>query len=316
MFAIFLKTLAIFLMILAGYLVRRLKLVDETFNRQLSLLLTNVFYPALILNSVVRNYTLHSLAADWVLPTGSALIMVTGWAVGRLALIWMKRQPEALQRTFHFQCTMNNYSFLPIMLVAGLFGEQAVKQVVFSSLGAELCFWTLGIQALTGHAGPRAALRNIISLPMIALATAFALVALRSLLPPAAVLPATACLTGDMLLDTCRMIGQATIPVSAIVCGCRMATIQADHLFSRTMLGMLGLRLALIPALAVLGLSLLPLDPSTRPVLLVIAVQPVAMASVTMAEIYHSDARFAAASVLVTHAACLLTIPLWLRFLT
>ena len=49
------------------------------------------------------------------------------------------------------------------------------------------------------------------SLPMLALATAFALVALREILPPEASVPAAALLTRDMLLDTCRMIGQATI---------------------------------------------------------------------------------------------------------
>jgi predicted permease len=314
-FATFLKIFAIFLMIAAGFLVRRVRMVDDPFNRQLSLLLTHVFYPALIVSAVVRNYTLASLAANWTLPAGSALIMVAGWAVGRLALRGLAREPEGLRRTFHYQCTMNNYSFLPIMLVSGLFGGKAVAQVVFASLGAELCFWTLGIQALTGHTQPRQVLRNLLTTPMGALAAAIAVLVLGAALPPAAALPAGVRLTGGMLLDTCQWIGQATIPVSAVVCGCRMATIEARHLLSRPMLAMLGLRLGLIPALAVLGLALLPLPADARPVLLVVAVQPAAMASVTMAEIYRTDAHFAAASVLLTHAACLLTIPLWLHVL-
>ena len=33
-----------------------------------------------------------------------------------------------------------------------------------------------------------------------------------------------------------------------------------------------------------------------------------------MAEVYGADARFAAATVLATHAACPVTIPLWLHF--
>jgi len=319
MFDIFLKTLAIFLMIFAGYLVRRNKLVDETFNRQLSLLLINIFYPALILSSMVRNYTIETLLTNWTLPVGAAMIMCTGWALGRLTMPWLQQHPESFRRTFLYQCTMNNYSFLPIMLVAGLLGERAVAQVVFASLGAELTIWTLGVQALTGHAVSRRTIRQLFSLPMIAIAAAIGVLACRFLLSHAGMhaanTPAAPRLVGTMLFNTCQMIGQATIPISAIICGARMASLQVDHLFSRPMLGMVCMRLFAIPALAIVLLPLLPLTRSVQQVLMVIAVQPCAMASVSMAELYKADARFASATVLVTHVACLLTMPIWLQFI-
>jgi predicted permease len=319
MFEIFLKTLAVFLMIFAGYLVRRLQVVDESFNRQLSLLLINLFYPALILSSMVKSYTLDSLAANWTLPAGAATIMCAGWALGRLALPWLRRQPELLRRIFHFDCTMNNYSFLPIMLVAGLLGERAVAQVVFASLGAELVLWTLGVQSLTGHAVSRRTIRNLLTMPMGAIALAVSLLTGRFLLARlgvhAASLPVPAHHVGGMLLNTCQMIGQATIPVSAIICGSRMASLHVDHLFSFPILGIAGMRLLAIPALVVCLISLLPLSHPVKQVLMVIAVQPCSMASVTLAEIYKTDMHFAAAAVLVTHVACLLTIPIWLRFI-
>jgi len=319
MFAIFLKTTSIFLLIFTGYLVRRRGLVDEAFNRQLSLLLMNVFYPALILYSVVHNYTLASLAANWMLPVGSALIMTIGWLVGKLALAGLRRQPDDLRRTFHFGCAINNYSFLPIMLVSGLWGEKAVAQVIFSSLGAELCIWTLGVQALTGHSFSRQALKNFLSMPILALTLAISVVIARSLLTPSGLtslnVPAMPDQVGQAIMSTCQMLGQAAIPVSAIVCGCRMASLQTDHLFTRPIFFMVFWRLLVIPALAVALLLQLPMPDETLRVLLVIAVQPVALVSVTLSEIYRTDARFAAASVLVTHLACMATIPVWLHLL-
>ena len=92
MFAIFLKTLAIFLIILCGYLIRRMKLVDDSFNRQLALLLINLFYPALIVSSMVRNFTFESLVANWALPAGSALIIATGASARLLGLPGQARQ--------------------------------------------------------------------------------------------------------------------------------------------------------------------------------------------------------------------------------
>jgi len=319
MFIIFLKTSAIFLMILAGYVVRRLKLVDATFNRQLSLVLMNVFYPALILSSVVRHYTLASLAANWALPAGTAIIMAMGWATGLLVRSRLRDQPEPLQRTFLFHCTMNNYSFLPIMLVAGLLGEPAVAQVIFASLGAEICLWTLGVQSLTGHAASLRTFRNLLTMPMGALTAAVVLLACRAWGVQhgldASQAPATARLVGETLLDTCQTIGQATVPVSAVICGCCMAELEPHHLWSRPMLGMVLLRMAVIPALAIPVLLRLPLAPAAQAVLMVVAVQPAAMASVSMAAVYHADSRFAAAGVLVTHVVCLVSIPIWLHFL-
>ena len=283
MFAIFLKTLAIFLIILCGYLIRRMKLVDDSFNRQLALLLINLFYPALIVSSMVRNFTFESLVANWALPAGSALIIATGWLLGRLVMPWLQQQPVMLQRTFHFQCTMNNYSFLPIMLVTGLLGEHAVAQVVFASLGAEFAMWTLGIQALTGQAASRNSIRNLRSMPMAALTLAICLLTSHYLLlrlaPGISHPPAALKLVGEMLLNTSQMIGQATIPVSAVICGLRMATLDADHLFSRPIVGMLGMRLLAIPALAICLLSLLPLSHPTAQVLTIIAIQPCSLSS-------------------------------------
>jgi len=95
---------------------------------------------------------------------------------------------------FRFQCTINNYSFLPIMLATTLLDEQGVAQIIFSALGAELVVWTLGLQALTGKPasagrgdgapssraarwadGARrlaAGLRNLASMPLLAMAAA------------------------------------------------------------------------------------------------------------------------------------------------
>ena len=75
------------------------------------------------------------------------------------------------------------------------------------------------------------------------------------------------------------------------------------------------LRLVVIPALCILGLSLVPMSLEVRRVLILIAVQPAAMASVTLAEAFGGDADFSAAAILVTHVLCLITIPLWLACL-
>lgn len=307
--------LPLVLLTLAGYVLCRVKWIDAVFNRQLSLVMLNVFYPCLIVSSILRNFTWDTLLANWMMPAGTVFILVTGWLVGRFTLPLLKDHPEATRRCYHFVCLMNNYSFLPILMASALWGEMAVALIIFSGLGSELCVWTLGVKALTGQRLDRAFLRNLVSVPMLALVGSCALLAVRAACARTGALPTEGSELNELLktvLDTCRMAGGATIPASALICGARIAMLHPSKLFLPLMAGTCALRLVVIPGLCIAGLLLLPIPLEVRRVLVLIAVMPAAMASVTLAEAYGGDADFSAAAILVTHVVCLVTIPLWL----
>ncbi len=317
MLTLFIKMLPLVLMTLAGYALNRLKVIDAPFNRQLSRVMLNVFYPCLIVSSILRNFTWEGLLRNWAMPAGTVCILLTGWLVGWATLPFLRRQSEPTRRCYHFVCLMNNYSFLPILMAAALWpqDERAVALIVFSGLGSELCVWTLGLKALTGQRLDRAFLRNLVSLPMVALAGSFALLALRAYGARHGLAPAQggqASLLLTTLVESCRIAGGATIPASAVICGSRIAMLRPGRLLTPLMAGFCGLRLLVIPALCVGVLLLLPLEREVRNVLALIAVMPAAMSSVTLAEAYGGDAEFSAAAILVTHVVCLVTIPFWL----
>ena len=317
MILLFIKMLPLILMTLAGYALSRLKWIDAPFNRQLSLVMLNVFYPCLIVSSIVRNFTLETLLQNWMMPAGTVFILVTGWLVGLVTLPLLKRHTESTRRCYHFICLMNNYSFLPLLMGAALWGEKAIALVIFSSLGSELCVWTLGVKALTGQKLDRAFLRNLVSVPMVALMFSFAVLLARAVCERYGFAPSAASVPDEFLktlLETCRMAGGATIPASALICGSRIAMLHPSKLWSPLMAGTCALRLVVIPALCVAGLLLVPLPLDVRRVLVLISVMPAAMASVTLAEAYGGDADFSAAAILATHIVCLVTIPLWLSF--
>lgn len=315
MIILFLKMLPLILMSLAGYVLCRMNWLDARFNRQLSLLMLNVFYPCLIISSILRNFSLESLLQNWMMPVGTIFILGTGWVIGLITLPLVKNHPVSTQRCYHFICMMNNYSFLPILLAASLWNEKAVALIAFSALGSELCVWTLGIKSITGQPLERSFLRHLVSMPMLALGASFILLALRSLCMRHQWIPAPGSATHELLttlLDTCRMAGSATIPSSAVICGARIAMLQPHKILSPIIFGASTLRLIVVPAITISVLMLIPMDMEIRRVLILIATMPVAMASVTLAEAYKSDADFSAAAILFTHAACLVTVPLWL----
>lgn len=312
---LFLKMLPLVLMSFAGYLLCRMKWVDATFNRQLSQVMLNLFYPCLIISSILRNFTLETLLQNWTMPVGTIFILTTGWLVGWVTLPFVKKHPLSTQRCYHFICMMNNYSFLPILLATSLWNEKAVALIAFSALGSELCVWTLGIKAMTGQPLERKFLRNLVSMPMLAIGASFILLVIRSACVHHDWLPVTGSTTDELfttLLDTCRMTGSATVPASALICGIRIAMLHPHKLVSPLLLGTTFLRLMVIPAITIGVLMLLPIDQEMRRVLILIATMPVAMASVSLAEAYQSDAEFSAAAILVTHVICLVSVPFWL----
>ena len=151
MLLILLKMLPLVLMSLVGYLLNRLKIITVDFNRQLSRTLINVFYPCMIVNLMVRNFTPASLLESWTMPAGMVFILVAGWFFGLFTRGMLKKQNSETKRCYHFTCMMNNYSFLPIMMAASMWGDKAVALIIFSALGSELAVWTLGIKTLTGE---------------------------------------------------------------------------------------------------------------------------------------------------------------------
>jgi malate permease and related proteins len=315
MIAIILRILATFLMIGVGFLARKRGQITNETTRQLSHLLTTFFYPALIFTSMTRNFDLPSLGTFWVLPAGGFLIMLLGFVLGILIEKFIHRPAAGSENAFLFQCTINNYSFLPLPIALMLWGEAGVAGIIFSSLGSELALWTLGLFAISGRRMNAASLKRMISPPLVTIAISIFWIVLRDLLP-AATMDA---ITHPMLqnpteaaLDAMRMLGSATIPIAMVMAGSRMAGLQPNHMFSLDKGIVAGLRLLVVPAIVVLCLVILPIAPDIRRTLLLVATMPSAVASVIFAELYNEDAEFAAACILLTHILCIPTIPLWM----
>ena len=317
MIEIAIQILGIFAMIGVGVVATRRQWFAENFSTQLSTLLLRVFYPSLLFSAILRNYTLAKIAENWLLPAGAVGIMVVGWAVGWVAKRTIARHFRApTRRAFHFTCTMNNYSFLPIMIIAGTaLGEQGVAMVALTTIGSDTMMWTLGFRTFTGQ---KLKLRTLPSLllrpPIAALAAAVLTLAV---LHPFGVDSADlmACLPTRVALETLyKYLGGATIPASAIVCGMRLGQLKLSGLFTPLQIAVTLLRMVVIPALILALLTVLPLAPAERMVFGVIALMPGAMVGVSMAEVYGGDIPFVSAMILNTHALCILTVPigLWL----
>ena len=316
MHTIVIRLLSVFLMVAAGVVARRRQLLDGSTTGRLVALVTQIFYPALIYATLVRTFTLAELVRNWALPAGALLIMLVGFVVGLLVNAGVPGSDPRRRRARHFQCTINNYVFLPMPLVMLYWGDAGVAKLVFASIGSEIAVWTLGVVALTGGGVPFGQMvRRLLTMPMAAIAAAITTILVRDGLgvtvSPSSLLGEA----GGSLLDAMKLLGAAAPPLAMVVAGSRMAELHPKHLWQPAQLVVTILRLAIIPALALLALRLLPLEADSLAILQVVAVMPAAIASVMLSDLYAADSEFAASAVLLTHVASLVTIPLWLAAL-
>ena len=311
------QILAIFAIIGIGILATRQKWFSEDFSTQLSLLLIRVFYPCLLFSAILRKYTLSALADQWILPTGAAAIILIGWGIGWIAKRTIARHLKAhTRRAFHFTCTMNNYSFLPIMIIAGTpMGEEGVAMVALTTIASDTLMWTLGFRTFTGT---KLNLRTLPSMllrpPIFALLLAIACLILFHFF---AITPDTLngyAFTRTALNTLYVYLGSATIPTSALICGMRLGQLRLTGLFTHPQIMVALLRMVISPAIILAILYLLPITDAQRMVFGLIALMPGAMATVSIAEVYGGDIPFVSAMILNTHALCIITVPigLWL----
>lgn len=319
MTTIFLRILVIFLMIFMGFVARKMRMLDAGATKSFAAILMNFVYPCLIFSVIIGNFTADSLLKNVTLPAGAFGIMLTGAGIGLLVRRCVVFRNVKEKRAFHFQCAINNYSFLPMPIAMLLWQEAGVGRLIFSTLGSELAVWTIGIFILTGHKADKSALKHLLSMPMIAIGSAILWVVFRDLL---FTVPTEGGANGGLFADVvesvlwgAKVFGGATVPLAMVIAGSRMAALSGADIITGKQLFVCLLRLVFIPAVCIGWILLLPFGEQTEGVLLLVAIMPSAIAGVMLSELYNADASFAASSVLLTHLACLLTLPIWMMIL-
>ena len=311
------KIFVLFLMIGVGFYLHNRDILDKKTTHKLAKIFMLIFYPCMIFSFLVKNFTLQDILNESILPVSTFFIMLTGYLIGFVALKLISFDDNRQKNMFHFQCLINNYSFLPFPIIIMLFGENLASKFLFATLGAEFAIWTLGVFCLTGDKINKNFLKNLFSPPVISIFISFLFIIIKSyLVKYNLVFPAILEDINSSLFFVIEMFGKATIPAAMLVAGSRMYGIELKSMFDNKQIFLAVLRLVIIPTSIIFLLKILPiqLDVYVRNIIIIIAIMPCAVNSVVLAEIFNSDTDFAAKSVLVTHIFSLITIPfcIWL----
>jgi hypothetical protein len=297
----------VFLIIGAGYALRRGRVLTVEADASLMRLVVQVLYPALIFRYVAGNPALAQTANVILPPLLGFCTIVLGFAVAYASGPWIGLRIGHGRRSFAYSIGIYNFGYIPIPLVAALFADDATMGVLFMfNVGIELALWTVGILLLTGTLN-RAWAQKILNPPVIALLLGLACNATGI----GATLP-------GWLLQLLRMTGDCAIPLALLLAGATLAELRVGIDIFRPFkvpLAACGLRLVLLPAAFVLMALLLPgLGEELRRVLVVQAAMPAGVFTIVLARHYGGEPRVAVQVICATTLLSLFTIPFWIAW--
>lgn len=294
----------VFLIILAGFVLRRVHWLTMEADQSLLRVCINVLMPCLILDSVLGNPALQKIENISLPPLVGFATFCLGYFVA-LPLGRLLGLSENQARTFSFTVGSYNYAYVPIPLVQAFCPRETTGVLFTHNLGVEIAFWTVGIGILTG-ASLRRGWTKIFNPPVLAIVGSLTLNACHGIdwIP-------------GFVLKAAHMGGQSAVPLALILTGATLADLVHHRwppLADRVPACAIVLRLALLPVISLLLAKFLPCSTELKRIIVIQAAMPAAMLPIVLSKHLGGDGKTALQVVISTSLLGFLTIPFWIRF--
>ena len=306
MIKVFLAILETFVMFGIGAWLFHKKWLTEEASRVMSKIVLDVFFPFLTFATITTQFKKEDFSELWIMPVSGFMLMFVSFFLGWGMKHCMKVKTKERLGTFHHICTINNYIFLPLIVLENIYpASRHVALLLIMNVGSTVGLWTVGMIAFQGEINFKKVFQSFYSINVIAVA--IALLWLFSPIP----IP-------SLLKSVSLKLGNMAVPLMLIVIGgalYRCAGQMFDHKFDLFYLTVA--RLIIIPVVIILilkyfVLKFFPIPADMIEVLMVVVLMPAASSSVVMAKEYGGAEDFAGATIVFTTLLSMATIPLLL----
>ncbi len=296
-----------FIMFFAGFLVRK-KIISSEQVAGLSKVTVYVLLPALIFSNNLLNFKPENDPNWWILPLLGAGMTLAGLGIAYLLYLpdWQKGK-NMLPLS-----SMQNAAYLVLPVVQILYPDKFPVFALFVFLyiiGVNPLMWSIGKALVTSGQGDNVRFKwlDFVSPPLVVniIAITIVLLSVQHIVP-------------DFVVDSAKLLGDATVPIATFVLGATLGGISLRKWPPFwDILRVTAVKYLILPALTIFVLFYFKVY-DTNPLLadfLVIqsAVAP-ATAIILQVKTYGGDEQKIGGMMLISYLICLFALPLWLAY--
>jgi predicted permease len=285
-----------------GAIAQKTGYIEERDIDRFSRLVTDILMPLFIFHSVVSGFQTGEHAQMWQLPLLGTALVVIGASCGYLFRYGLFSKDKDLQKSFLHLCSVNNASFLPIVIIKNMWDDGTMANMFMMNLGSTFGTWTIGI-AVLGSRSWKTSARNLVSPPLLSIIAAVVV----SISGAAPFIP-------QSVMKIIQSAGSISIPLTLLITGATL--VKGSVLTIRwPVIYITLLRLIVLPVISIVILRQLPLSHEVFKVTALVALMPSAVTSVIIIRRFGGSADYASSTALVSTLASILTIPVALHLL-
>ena len=289
------------LLIVIGYILVRLGVVEAKTGKILSKLETNLFMPALVAGAFIERLTVHTVKTSWqYMLTGAILISCSILLAFPLALPFSKDGYERKIYTYGF--AFSNFGFMGNAVVSALFPDLFMHYLLFTlPFQVPLYVWAvpnLLIPSKDGTKGIAGRMKTLLN-PMTFSVFIGAAIGLSSLPVP------------EFAETAITTLGNCMSPIAMLLTGMTVAGMDLKKLFLRVPVYFASvIRLLVLPIAGILILKVLNIPYDLSLCAVCALAMPLGLNTIVIPEAYGKDTALGSSMALISHLMSCLTIPL------
>lgn len=307
----------LFLLLICGFIAKKLKIIDDIASKKLSALIINIGQPMMIISALAEaEFSYENLAS-----AGKIVLVGFGLHIfmAIIAYFVCKRFSVLDERKIaEFSLIFTNAGFIGFPIMESLFGAPGLFLASFYVISFHIFLWTWGIAIL---ARQRSDIKLTVKKVFLNFGTVPCFIGILIYL---IAIPAPNFVMPEFILKFLKYLSNLCTPISVLITGALLANRSPKQLlgnlkpFVRTdkKIHIMPLPITLLVKLVVMPLvvcsvlALTPLDNQTVLFCTAMAALPSAATITMLSEMYSLDSEFAAQAVGVSSLLCVGTIPL------
>ncbi|MCH4889317.1 AEC family transporter [Acidaminobacter sp. JC074] len=303
------KIVSLFLLIMIGYIAKKLNVVKSDIKGHLSTLVLNITLPLYIFTAMQFEFSTDVLQETGMLVIISFIYYAVVYLLAN-GFTKLTGQKDTRRDIFQYMITFSNVGYMGYPVMYELAGEKGMFYAAIYNLSFNILTWTLGVYIMSRHKSQeenqsiKERLVHVLNPSLFAVILGF-MCFLFSIKVP------------SVLIDTFKNVGSATTPLSMMFIGIILAEIKLQSIFTDVWVFIVsGIRLLVLPIMTFYVLRFLGFDGLLLTIPVVLSAMPASANSAIIASRYGNDSQLASKMIFVSTLFCIISVPFILRLLT